>query len=94
MLKSDQASNLRKSTGSSIKKRISFNLVNENDYEITKSDQRRLNEKIAEMDERYAPMVEFNSGIYMEYVTCKEFNKKVSSTNHILTSLFTIYILF
>jgi hypothetical protein len=36
-----------------------------------------FDQKVNSMNERYSPMVEFNSGIYLDYYTCKEFNKKV-----------------
>jgi hypothetical protein len=36
-----------------------------------------FDQQVNNIKEKYSPMVEFNSGIYLDYYTCKEYNKKV-----------------
>jgi hypothetical protein len=86
------SSSLKKpsSANSNIKKKLTFNLVDqlsENEENDSGHESVRLyrheyekgsfEQKVADIKEKYSPMVEFNSGIYLDYYTCKEFNKKV-----------------
>ena len=90
-------------SNSSIKKKLTFNLVQQLDYDnddkakqrpriIIKNsdkynypsghsneegDDGKFEKKLIQMQEKYSPMVEYNSGIYLDYYTCNEYNKKV-----------------
>jgi hypothetical protein len=65
---------------------LKINPVNNLDESIKK-----FKQKENQLNEKYSPLVEFNSTIYLEYYTCKEFNKKVILSRLKLISLFDNY---
>ena len=75
------------------KNRVTFNLIDQLKEESENSDYNEYQEininirtdkdiddiytSFKPKSEQYAPIVEYKSGIFLDYYTCKEFNKKV-----------------